>query len=546
MMQYSKHTNAVLTAAALFLLGGCHEQELPPPSLPTTTPAAVLLNLSATRPEVCEAPQSRAVLENGSSRWESGDSIAVYAASYASSGTAQAMLHAVSLTDDGSGARFSGTVPEPAQTDTYYAAYPASAAVGTTSAVFTISATQSSTDRPQLMMMARSADAVPRDGLVLPFAAANAFVHVSLGETVTGLTSVVFESCGGETVTGAYTCSFDDGSVRMDPAGGTRITVESPGSDFYIALPAVTLSQGYRLLFCRGSERMIKTYGYDTGKTLNKGAVYGVTVDAFVPVSADLSGVYTNYDVYRRQGAVAANALDGGTIYAESVTVRGVPSKQIDDVTLTLDGVQIPLSYSSAGPGGVVYTVPEASRTVVKTSRKDYAVEATITVNGEKYRTAGTVSLTGLPYTIDFYANSNDNYVATQQGWSLFGHAWLAGAAGSGGGLGLKSLNSYGISPAFNIPGDTNISAHGQFYLYRAGFSRTSYFRADVTDSASVPGQTTTPVSAKSVVLYPAQATRQDFNWNLTFTSTKNRLSLSRAENDDGRIMIYNVYVDYR
>ena len=158
------------------------------------------------------------------------------------------------------------------------------------------------------------------------------------------------------------------------------------------------------------------------------------------------------------------------------------------------------------------------------------------------------MSVTGLPYDMNFYANSNDDYVVTQQGWSLYDHAWQAGAAGSKGGLGLTSLNSYGISPAFNIPDDTNISAHGQYYLYSANFFRppTSYFRADVTDSPTVPGQTSTPVSIKASAMYPAQASRSDFSWNLTFTHEKNRLSLSRATNADGRIMIYNVYVNYR
>ena len=535
-----------MAACAMLVLGSCRQGA---ESLPIATPATVQLNVHASRSDAADAvPQSRAVLDSGASRWEIGDQIAVYADSYAASSASQATLRVQTLTDDGQGAYFAGEAARPTPTDTFYAAYPASVAVDSDEAVFTIPASQTSTARPQLMMIARSADNTPSEDIYLTFEPANAFLHITLDEAVTGLTAVMVEGCEGEVLTGDYPCRFDDGTTRMSASGTTRITVANPSGDFYVALPAVTLNKGYRLTFYRGSERMIKTYGYDTGKTLTKGGVYGVNIGSFTPVSADLSGVYTNYDIYRLQGAAAANALDGMTIFADNIIVRGVPSKLIDEVSLRIDGEQVPVVFDSAGADGVVYKVVDGIKTFVKNARADYAVAATITVDGQNCEYTRTVSVTGLPYDMNFYANSNDDYVVTQQGWSLYDHAWQAGAAGSKGGLGLTSLNSYGISPAFNIPDDTNISAHGQYYLYSANFFRppTSYFRADVTDSPTVPGQTSTPVSIKASAMYPAQASRSDFSWNLTFTHEKNRLSLSRATNADGRIMIYNVYVNYR
>ena len=252
------------------------------------------------------------------------------------------------------------------------------------------------------MMIARSADNTPSEDIYLTFEPANAFLHITLDEAVTGLTAVMVEGCEGEVLTGDYTCRFDDGTTRMSASGTTRITVANPSGDFYVALPAVTLNKGYRLTFYRGSERMIKTYGYDTGKTLTKGGVYGVNIGSFTPVSADLSGVYTNYDIYRLQGAAAANALDGMTIFADNIIVRGVPSKLIDEVSLRIDGEQVPVVFDSAGADGVVYKVVDGIKTFVKNARADYAVAATITVDGQNCEYTRTVSVTGLPLRYEF------------------------------------------------------------------------------------------------------------------------------------------------
>ncbi len=288
-------------------------------------------------------PASRAVLEANSARWQPDDAIALYAASYGLSGAAQTTLRAEALSDDAKQAVFRGEGEAPAEQDTYYAAYPSDVSVSAERALFEIPAEQAPTAAPQLMMAARSAEQIAPGEIALAFEPVNAFLHVTLGPGVSGLTSVELEGCDGETIAGSLVYAFADGSSTL-AGDGRRITVSAPTSDFYFTLPAIRLAHGYRLTFRRGDETMIKCFGYDAGKEFRAGGIYTVpTVKSFVPIGVDMSGIRTSYDHYLSGNISAANAMDGSTIECNFV-IRGISSKLVSAVSLTHNGEALPLT----------------------------------------------------------------------------------------------------------------------------------------------------------------------------------------------------------
>jgi len=440
------------------LAAGCQTSESEPLPVPKKM---VSFTVSATQRSADADPASRAVLEANSARWQPDDAIALYAASYGLSGAAQTTLRAETLSDDAKRAVFRGEGEAPAEQDTYYAAYPSDVPVSAERARFEIPAEQAPTAAPQLMMAARSADRVAPGDIALAFEPVNAFLHVTLGEGVTGLTSVELEGVGGETIAGSLTYAFADGQSTL-AGDGRKITVSNPTSDFYITLPPVRLARGYRLTFRRGSETMIKCFGYDAGREFRAGGIYTVpAVKSFVPVGADMSGIGTSYDRYLAGDISAANAMDGSTIECNFV-IRGISSKLVSAVSLTRNGEALALPAPRADADGIHYEMSLEGQ-----AWQDHEFVLTVNYDGRTETYTRTVSVTGLPYRAAPPTNSGD-------------HPWTKI---SGGGVSwessyvhLEGTSAPSIqSPDFHLSGDIGVTVRSNYTK-----NTHSYFSAHI------------------------------------------------------------------
>lgn len=313
---------ASLIAAAL-LFAGCtrtEEQALP-------AAASVQFSVSARQADLgSDAPASRATLENKCSRWESDDEIALYARSYDHNPLAQiARLIAQMLGENGKWATFTGNGPQPADRDTYFAAYPAVTQINSSEATFTIGSVQPATATPELMAVAKSPENVAVEEIDLDFRPANAFLYVTLAPDL-GITSVRFEGCDGEAVAGEYVYRFADNTATLT---GTEksITIEHPGTEFFITLPVMTLAKGYKLTFMRGAEQMVKSYGYGKPKAFDAGCIYNVpTVTEFIPAALTLGDVKSTYETPDAEG------IAHGRIYLSGNSFQGIPLALVEEV----------------------------------------------------------------------------------------------------------------------------------------------------------------------------------------------------------------------
>lgn len=317
-----KILSCILTAALLF--AGCSQSD-EEQVLPST--ASVEFTVSGRQADVAsDAQTSRAALENNLSRWEHDDEIALYARSYDNNPLASiAKLIAQMLGDGGKWATFTGNGLRPAKKDTYFAAYPALTGINSREATFTIGSAQTATDTPELMAVAKSSENIASDEIDLNFLPTNAFLCVTLAPDL-GITSVRFEGCDGEAVAGTYVYNFADGTTRLTGTE-TSITVENPGTEFYITLPEMTLAKGYRLIFMRGEEQMVKSYGYGKPKEFAAGGIYNApTVTEFIPSALKLGEVRSTYRTPDVQGLVH------GKIYLTGNAFQGIPLALVEEV----------------------------------------------------------------------------------------------------------------------------------------------------------------------------------------------------------------------
>ena len=436
-----KKLHKLFITASLFLIAGCSENiEEGAPALPTQT-------LTVEASHVAVEPDSRAILDsqNQISKWESGDQIALYAASYATNGAQQATLTVSELAENDTKATFEGKGTQPADVDTYYAVYPATATVNATKAVFEIAATQSAVNTQKLMLVGQSVKDAPRGVVGLNFSATNAFLHFK-GEGLKGLDNMTIEALGDAKLAGTYTYYFGDmPSVVLEDSSNT-ITVNgftASTTEVFVAVPAVDLTQGLKITLNKGSEQMILSKTLSSPCVLGK--VYPVAVNAFMPFSVDLSNIRTSYNFYKEVGAAEANTKDGSKIYLGDITIKGIASKFIENLKLTVAGTEIALTKKSADFGVVVYGVSTSSMTAAW-----QAHEAKLEVNGTTI--TKPLHVTGLP----FIANPPKE----DQGWSQRHQRgmWEVSWQSSYVQLSPISGKPHIVTPTFHIPEQTNIT----------------------------------------------------------------------------------------
>lgn len=377
-------TLLLITTAALF--ASCADSADHPPQLPT-----VPFSVDGTQPDTyAKSGISRAILDNKHSQWEAGDIIAVYASSYSSTTTRATHLAATEVSDDRLGARFEGSGTQPAEIDTYFGAYAddlGSVSLDSRAAVFRIPAMQATTSQPKLMLAAKSKENIRQGSIEFLFEPVNAFLHLTVPE---GTTSVVVESCGGEALAGSYVYSFADGTTTLT---GQEACITASGSitDFYIAIPAITLSKGYKLTLRRGEEQMIQSVGYSVAKTFIAGQIYNVNIAAFTPLAVNIAAT-TSYSQYLAEDIVGANAWDAETA-AISGSYQGIPNALVAEAGYIFDEAAVPMSWNTG-------TKSIAGYTIGGLSWETHTVQAYIRdVFGRYYYSDNVpVVITGLPY----------------------------------------------------------------------------------------------------------------------------------------------------
>lgn len=391
-----KYNLLLLSAALTLTISGCSDINTESPD--TETPPTIHVSVEASHAIPQLEEQTRAILAPGlSAQWEESDQIAIFASSYIDVCNQQT-LSATQLKNDNQSATFSGDIVEPENPDTFYAVHPATATVNCDYARFELPALQTATATPNIMMCAKS-EPSNIDLLALNFVPVDAFLRVTLTNSATEVSQIIFEACDGVAVAGEYTYDFETKAISVT-GSGKSITVDTQGlTEFYIAVPAITLEKGYKLTFSDGDgQQMIRSYNYNTGKTFTAGCVYNVEVADFAAITAGMTWSNAcSYDFYINEGAEAANTKNNATIYGSDIhyTVTGISSTLIEEIGVIVDGTEIPTT--SWDKQDKTFSIAD----LTDMTWGEHTAQMYIKYNGGGVTVSETkdIVITGLPYT---------------------------------------------------------------------------------------------------------------------------------------------------
>ncbi len=395
MIMKMKKIYVIFLAAAVSVFAGCSGDDAK-----TSAPRQLtkeIITVEAGRADSGDAVASRATVVGSTSVWEAGDDILIFAESYAGKCGHQC-IPSIEISEDRQLASFRGEVVKPDAMDTYYAAHPSTATVTNTYAQFTIPAIQAATAAPRILMVAKTGPA-STTGLSFQFTPVDALLHVKLTGSATGIASIVMEAIGGEDLAGTYTYNFADGSTSV--SGSKSITVNTGGlTDFYVTLPAVTLSSGYKLTYYAGGQKMVRSYGAGAVKEFRKGDAVNLAVDAFDAVAINyVNGFKSSYDYYNIGEIGTANTMGGDVIHGTGVhsvsyTTTGISSTLISDIGVILDGNRIPYTAGTWNKSAKTFAVGDHTM-----SWGDHTAQLYMICDGTEVRSdLRTISITGLPY----------------------------------------------------------------------------------------------------------------------------------------------------
>ena len=451
--------------AAIFAMVGCTKNQ---DFDNTISRNRVELSVSAAK----DMPEASRVAFDGSITnmiWEADDLINVHIA-----GTGEtATFEVKELSDDCKSALFRAEIYEPEPIDSYYAYYPANTGFSGTNVYFIIpNEVTASIETPYLVA---SCEEVAMNEVELNFKPVTALLGLTLGFDAE---KVIIESVNGESLSGVlmYNCAFN---TFTQPTGNSSITVKSPkaGNTYYINLPEMTLSQGYKVTVVKDGAQMIKTVSYGKEKKFVAGEVTPLTIDKFEAISVNLCNVYTNFDLYK-QGNSAANSTNGDAIFFDGAcSFSGISSTLVAEC-----GVNCAGTVQKGSADNKQFSVSN----LVGLSQGSYEVYAYIKLqDGTVYKSASkTVHVTGLPYSIQFGNTANPS------GWTVSNTKVGSTATGS---LNIFSFNegeAYAISPKFYIPANESAKVKAAFKMYAytsvAGkFKPAIYIAASESDSKS-------------------------------------------------------------
>jgi hypothetical protein len=237
-----------------------------------------------------------------------------------------------------------------------------------------------------------------------------------------------------------------------------------------------------------------------------------------------LGDVKTSYNYYVNDGASVANTKSGTSIYTftNNYTMDTAFISEIDEVGVCVDKIDHAGTVS-----GTNFNCGE----IISQSWGTHTVSAYVTVAGIRFESAKrNVEVTGIPYSTSTQASS------LPSGWGGENLAFKGynalGVGDSEACLRLKgesktdqNQNGWIVSPAFHIPSSMGVTATAHTYLYRASFTATKGYLYAAASSGSYSTDTSNGIQKGSVVLFYDQASLEDFNYSLTLSSSKPRVT---------------------
>ena len=446
----------------------------------------VEMTVSAVKEISSESSEESRIIFNNSvydMLWEADDQIKVHVA-----GTGETATFDLDVMGEGNkSARFRAEVYKPEALDSYYAYYPANTGYNGTNINFVLPTETTGATTPYLVA---AHEEVAMENVALNFKPVTALLELNLGFAAN---KVVVESVNGESLAGILTYNCANGTITQ-PAGSASVTLTSPAAGIhYLYIPEVTLAKGYKVTVTVGSQQMIKTVGYGKEKKFVAGEVTPLTISSFEGIAVNLCDVYTTYTLYKRGNSEANNTSLTNTItFNGDCSYAGLSSTLVKECGVNINGSNITATASTK-------KLPIDNQT--NQGQGEYTVYAYIKlVDGTVYKSAEqTHYITGLPYSYTFNASTSHT------GWTI-SNATVQYLTGNY--FTLKDGDSYMISPRFDVPENTNITATFPMYSYSttnilgSGFDVTVYMSASETDVKSntvlnMSGQSAHPVTAK-------------------------------------------------
>lgn len=447
-------------------------------------------------------------------KWEQGDVVALSSAAGAS-----ATLTAETAGDKD--VRFVGEGSAVADTDTYYAIYPATTI---TDGVVSFDLTsQSGDDAAVLAAKAKGAKDVTLD---MTFKPVNSLLHVAVSG-VESLSKAEFVAFDGAMLPQGYTYSFSENAVQTY-GEVAAYTIENPAAEgFFFSLPAgLEMANGYvvRLTDANGN---VCSKAYNA-KTFAAATTSRVAIKWSTPTVT--LGAKTSYSYYLLNQPASANSCANNVIYFNgdcATTYAGIQNVYVSEVGFYVDGTK----YSSAD-GNVTWNKESKSfsmSNMTVSEKRGYAVEAYIvTKEHGTITSSNTLYITGLPYTLNVSANDGT--------WAEEGNVtWNSSSAVR---LGWYTTGGAYIQKSdFVLPADVNIQLVGSGLVNGTG----SWIKVDNTASYIVSGNTLFSKTANGNYL-------QSYNIDVTGTMNASNPSVkinSSYNLEKAHVLTYSLSINY-
>lgn len=463
-------------------------------------------------------------------KWEQGDNVTL-----SSKAGASATLAAESGGD--TNIRFVGEGSAVADTDTYYAIYPATDIVG---GVATIDlATQSGSDAAVLVSKAEGGKNTAID---MAFKPANALLHVAVSG-VESLSMAEFVAYDGAMLPQGFTYSFE-AETAENYGEVAAYTIENPSKDgFFFSLPAdLNMANGYVVRLTDASGNVCsKAYN---GKTFEKATTTRVAIEWSTP-SVTL-GAKTSYSYYAAGDPATANSCANTDIFfvtgkkGESCASSyvGVQDAMISDLGYEVDGTTYTYSAGQVSwdKAANTFCINEAPTYSTAWGEKT-GIKAFVVVNGKKYYSINNLWLTGLPYWIDPTSSDVSGWVENNTGKEQSR-------------LLLKGNSSYMVSDGiFSFPGSVNVKVDVKAAGYKGWGSGDFKLYINPTSGSVVTSGEALSVAGDQ--FYPNQARWATYSQTCTMTNTNNEVSIYATVSGSGwigfsrSIMVEDIYVNY-
>lgn len=365
-----------------------------------------------------------------------------------------------------------------------------------------------------------------------------------------------------------YICdiSLSSSPVAIDAAASVQHTFDSgylTGTDVYLTLGRSGVSDkiaSWTAVLKDGNGETVRTFSSSDRPQniqmtdsndwpyLNPGnytlsvtcAVHDDVYASDFPVSVptpDIVDVYatTTYSVYEASGADAANNTghSSDAIYDIKSEIKIAPalfshpkytSSTINYSTTGFSSGE--LALSAAG-------VHDPAFGDVAVSREAHTVTAVLTFGGVGYSDSVTAHVTGLPYSVDFVENVNNN-----MGWTFHGSYWI----NTGTATKLVLNDGYIVSPQFYMPQNINTDVFVQGANYNLLYYDSTY-TVGPTNSVNTKASSGIATDKTDGNGY-THVVRQDLNFAITMPAgAEQHISIEASRTHS---YVYFVQISYR